>query len=186
MPLIITAMILAMQRLKEMHKTGGAVAKWAVIYYMLTTLIAIAHSTIVVSQGWMKLMDKVTDGDELYESETEQKKVDIAETVVELFNSFITDNIASSIVNNALLAVLIASIVIGYLIPPNSSLIRAIEEIEKIITTIITFLVKIAPIGVFFLILPNLFKLDLTAVGKSLGVLIGTLAPTISIFNSKD
>jgi len=172
MPLIITAMILAMQRLKEMHKTGGNVAKWAVIYYVATTLIAIAHSTVVVSQGWVKVMDVTVSQDDLYEQDPEKTKVDIADTVVELCNSFITDNIAASVVDNTLLAVLVASIVIGYLIKPGS-ILRAVEEVEKIITKIIGFLVKIAPIGVFFLILPNLFKLDLTAVGKSLGVLIG-------------
>jgi len=176
MPLIITAMILAMQRLREMHKTGGNVAKWAVIYYIATTFIAIAHSTVVVSQGWVKLMDTTVSQDDLYEQDPDKVKVDIADTVVELFNSFITDNFAASVVNNTLLAVLIASIVLGYLIKPNSSLIRAVEEVEKIVTKIISFLVKIAPIGVFFLILPNLFKLDINAVGKSLGVLIGKLA----------
>ena len=163
-----------MQRLKEMHKTGGKVAKWAVLYYIATTLIAIAHSTVVVSQGWVKLMDTTVSQDDLYEQDPDKTKVDIADTVVELFNSFVTDNFAASVVNNTLLAVLIASIVIGYLIQPTSYLLRAAEEVEKIITKIITFLVKIAPIGVFFLILPNLFKLDLQAVGKNLGVLIGT------------
>ncbi|CCF39507.1 excitatory amino acid transporter 2 [Colletotrichum higginsianum] len=38
---------------------------------------------------------------------------------------------------------------------------------------IITFLIKLAPIGVFFLILPNMFKLDINDIGVNLGILMG-------------
>lgn len=38
---------------------------------------------------------------------------------------------------------------------------------------IITVLIHLAPIGVFFLIMPNLFRLDIAEIGMNLGILIG-------------
>ncbi|KAM6534927.1 hypothetical protein FALCPG4_004545 [Fusarium falciforme] len=49
------------------------------------------------------------------------------------------------------------------------------------ITKIITWLIKMAPIGVFFLILPNLMKLDIGEIGLNLGILIGGTLSTMLI-----
>jgi Na+/H+-dicarboxylate symporter len=72
-----------------------------------------------------------------------------------------------------LLAVLVTAVVVGYVIKPGGALMRAVEEVEVIIMRIITILIYLAPIGVFFLIMPNLFRLDLAGIGLNLGVLIG-------------
>jgi len=94
--------------------------------------------------------------------------------VVQVFESFIPNNVASALANDELLAVLVSAIVVGCLIKgPDSSILRAVREIEKIIMKIITFLIKLAPIGVFFLILSNLFTLDIEDIGQNLGVLVG-------------
>lgn len=74
---------------------------------------------------------------------------------------------------DSLLAVLITAVVVGYLLETGSAIIRVLEELEVMITKIITFLIKLAPIGVFFLILPNLFQLNLRDIGVNLGILIG-------------
>lgn len=50
---------------------------------------------------------------------------------------------------------------------------RAVEEVEVIIMRVITVLIYLAPIGVFFLIMPNLFRLDIAEIGMNLGILIG-------------
>lgn len=44
-----------------------------------------------------------------------------------------------------------------------------------------TFLIKLAPIGVFFLILSNLFTLDIDDIGQNLGVLIGASIVNMAI-----
>jgi len=91
-----------------------------------------------------------------------------------MFESLIPANVVQALAENSLLAVLVTSVIIGYLIEdPDSPLLKLTKEIEKIVTKIITFLIKLAPIGVFFLILPNLFKLDIQDIGQNLGVLIG-------------
>ncbi|KAF1967737.1 hypothetical protein BU23DRAFT_572899 [Bimuria novae-zelandiae CBS 107.79] len=94
-----------------------------------------------------------------------------------MFESLIPDNIVDVLATNSLLTALFSAIVIGYVIKPRGSLMRAVEEIEAIVMLIITVLIYLAPIGVFFLILPNLWRLEIGEIGQNLGILIGgTLA----------
>ncbi|CAP64482.1 uncharacterized protein PODANS_5_7710 [Podospora anserina S mat+] len=181
LPLIICAMILAVQKLRAMSTGGGAVvAKWSVSYYVLTTLLAIVHSTIAVAVGWIRLMQvmdakslEVTDEDDqdMIKERTETK---IHDVVKQMFESFIPQNVVKSLAEDGLLAILVTSVIVGYLLKPNSPLLKVVKEIEELITIIITWLIKAAPIGVFFLILPNLFRLDIASIAQNLGVLIGS------------
>lgn len=68
-------MILAVQRLKEMSKGGAVLARYTIGYYIITTLIAIVHSTIMVSLVWRKLMVEVS-GESLAVDAADQDMVD--------------------------------------------------------------------------------------------------------------
>ncbi|KXH27924.1 Sodium:dicarboxylate symporter family protein [Colletotrichum nymphaeae SA-01] len=184
LPLIVTAMVLAVQKLKEISHGGAKLAKWTIGYYVITTIVAIVHSIIMTSQVWARLMtvasaesiatDSMSAKDQ--ESYEERKDQDIPATVTELFNSLIPANVVDALASDHLLAVLVSAVVIGYLIDNRdgqSSLIKAAREVETLIMIIITFLIKLAPIGVFFLILPNMFKLDINDIGVNLGILMG-------------
>ena len=104
------------------------------------------------------------------------------DVVVQVFESFIPNNVASALANDELLAVLVSAIVVGCLIKgPDSSILRAVREIEKIVMWIITFLIKLAPVGVFFLILSNLFTLNIEDIGQNLGVLVGASIVNMAI-----
>lgn len=48
LPLIVTAIILAVQNLKAMTAGGSKLAKWTIVYYVLTTCLAVVHSMILV------------------------------------------------------------------------------------------------------------------------------------------
>jgi hypothetical protein len=172
-------MILAVQNLLSMEKGGGKLARLTILWYVGTTILAIIISTILVDLVWRPLMT-VADGATL--QMTEEEEEDVAErggmaahdVIVQVFESFIPNNVASALANDELLAVLVSAIVVGCLIKgPDSSLLRAVREIEKIVMKIITFLIKLAPIGVFFLILSNLFTLNIEDIGQNLGVLVG-------------
>jgi hypothetical protein len=172
-------MILAVQNLMNMEKGGGKLARLTIIWYVSTTILAIIISTILVDLVWRPLMT-VADGATL--TMTEEEAEDVAErgrmaahdVIVQVFESFVPNNVAAALANDELLAVLVSAIVVGCLIKgPDSSLLRAVKEIEKIVMKIITFLIKLAPIGVFFLILSNLFTLDIEDIGQNLGVLVG-------------
>ncbi|KIX00112.1 uncharacterized protein Z518_10249 [Rhinocladiella mackenziei CBS 650.93] len=179
LPLIITAIILAVQNLKTMAKDGAKLARWTVVYYVLTTCLAIVHSMILVDLVWRRLMVEAS-GDSLVVDEDDQEMIEEREDVqphdivVQVFESFIPSNVFEALAEDSLLAVLISALVVGCLIKgPDSSLLRAIREVDKIVGTIIIFLIKLAPIGVFFLILSNLMTLDIEDIGRNLGVLIG-------------
>ncbi|KAK4129460.1 glutamate transporter [Parathielavia appendiculata] len=178
LPLIVTAIVLAVQRLKKMSGGGQKLARVTIIYYVATTLLAIVISTILTDLVWGRLMQTVgeasltvdADDAEIYE---ERKAVAIHTVVQDMFDSLIPQNVVKSLADDALLGILVTAVVVGYLLKPTSHIVRALEEIEELITKIITFLIKIAPIGVFFLILPNLFRLDIRDIGHNLGILIG-------------
>lgn len=178
LPLIVCAMVLAVQRLRAMTGSGKALARYTIGYYILTTLLAIVISTILTDLVWSRLMTVVNPDDldipeedaEIYK---EREAVEIADVVSQMFDSFIPQNVVHALANDSLLAVLITAVVVGYMLDTTSPIIRVLEEIESIITRMITWLIKVAPIGVFFLILPNLFRLNIRDVGVNLGVLIG-------------
>lgn len=121
----------------------------------------------------------VVDADSLDISEedaklyAEREAVEIADVVSQMFDSFIPQNVVNALATDSLLAVLITAVIVGYLLEPTSAIIKVLGEIEVLITKIITWLIKVAPIGVFFLILPNLFRLDIKDIGVNLGILIG-------------
>jgi Na+/H+-dicarboxylate symporter len=177
LPLIFTALIISMQRLKALAGDSRKLAYWTVGYYVATTLLAIVISTILTALVWAPRFKEV-DEDRL--SLSEKEKADIAkrptytisESVVNLFESFVSANIFGSLADSELLAVVIAAIIIGLLLKRGSAIVKAIHEVDEIVTTIITFLIKVAPIGVFSLILSNLFTLDLATMAESLGFLI--------------
>jgi len=187
LPLIVVAMILAVQNLMTMKDGGGKLARYTILWYVGTTIIAIVISTILVDLVWRPMMT-VADAETIAVSE--EQAADIEErggmaphdVVVQVFESFIPNNVVSAVANDELLAVLVSAIVVGCLIKgPDSSILRAVREVEKIVMWIITFLIKLAPIGVFFLILSNLFTLDIDDIGQNLGVLIGASIVNMAI-----
>ena len=181
-------MILAVQRLREMKESGGGkLALYTVVYYVLTTLLAICISCVLTGTVWRPMFTTV-DADSLStdnideDDSTKTEETPIHDVVLQMFESFVPANVVDALASDSLLAVLITSIIVGYLIDgANSSLYKVCLEIEKIITTIITWLIKVAPIGVFFLILPNLFKLDIAEIGKNLCILIGCTLSSMAI-----
>lgn len=172
-------MILAVQNLKSMDAGGGKLARLTILWYIGTTILSIVISTILVDLVWRPLMT-VADANSLAMSQEDQEDVEdkggmaAHDVVVQVFESFIPNNVASALANDELLAVLVSAIIVGCLIKgPDSSILRAVKEIERIVMKIITFLIKLAPIGVFFLILSNLFTLNIEDIGQNLGVLVG-------------
>jgi Na+/H+-dicarboxylate symporter len=181
LPMIVTAMILAIQRLRNMTQGGGAagkLARWTIGYYVITTVIAVAHSALLVGLVWSKLMNPVSgsaldldeDNQELVD---ERKETAIHDVVEDMFFSLVPQNVVNALATDALLSVLVMAVVLGYVIKPGGTIHRAVEEVEVIVLKIITVLIHLAPIGVFFLIMPNLFRLDIAEIGANLGILIG-------------
>ncbi|KAF5680379.1 excitatory amino acid transporter [Fusarium heterosporum] len=185
LPLIVCSMLLAITRLREMSNGGSLLAKWTVGYYIITTLVSICLSCILQGLLWSKQyteVPKVLLGDDSKDSLPDTTERPVYRVVESMFFSLIPSNIVYALANDELLAVIITAIIVGYLIEsPRSPIVRVTEEIERMITKVITFLIAVAPIGVFFLILPNLMKLDIGLIGTNLGLLIGGTLSTMLI-----
>ena len=121
--MIVTAMILAIQRLREMSGTAGKLGAWTIGYYVGTTVIAIFHSAIMVGLVWSKLMVVVSpealevSADDK-ETVDERKETEIHDVIVEMFYSLVPNNIVDALATNSLLAVLMTSIVLGWVMNP--------------------------------------------------------------------
>jgi Na+/H+-dicarboxylate symporter len=179
LPLIITSLILAVLSLRDLGSGNGArMAKWTLGYYLITTIIAIVFSILVVSLGWVRLMVPV-QGEEREESEPDvvsnnaNAPREPHEAIVLLFETLVPQNIFKAMAEDTLLSVMVVSIVVGCILKPDSPIVRVVKEVEEMVIKIITFLIKLAPVGVFFLILPNMFRLDISEIGQNLGILIG-------------
>lgn len=178
-------MILAVQRLREMSSGGSILARWTIGYYVCTTILAIVLSCIMTALVWGPLFTTAGATQLQQDDKTEYPDADenpLHLVVVQMFESLVSDNIAKSLAENQLLAVLVASVVVGYCIEgPDSSLLRAVVEAEKIVTRIITVIIEWTPLGVFSLILSNIMQLDLGEAGKNMGILIAGTLSTMAI-----
>ncbi|KAK3311744.1 amino acid transporter [Apodospora peruviana] len=134
----------------------AVLARWTIGYYVGTTVVAIVHSIIMTSLVWRTLMTEASKESLTLTSDQEETYEDRS--------------------NLAIHTVVVQDRLRGRL-PDRRGATRPccalVVEVEKIILVIITWLIKKAPIGVFFLILPNMFKLDLGDIGRNLGILIG-------------
>lgn len=186
MPLIITSLILAVQRLKQMSGRGASIAKWTLGYYLAFMLIAILQGTVTGALGCTQLFvqmnpEALARGMEEAEAlpvppeAQSTEKTPAYQVVVEIFEGMVPDNIVDALASDErLLSVMIMALAVGYLLRPTSMFIKVTKEVEELIESAIDFLIRIAPIGVFFLILPNLFVFPIRQIGLNVGVLIGT------------
>jgi len=189
LPLIMCAMIIAVQRLREMADGSGTkLASWTVGYYVITTMLSIIISCIMTALVWGPMFTVVGEDSLQLEDEAAEEKAAAGEenpphvVVKTLFQSFVTQNIFQSMAENELLAILITAVVIGYLIKDkNSYFFKLVLEIESMIMRVISALIKLAPIGVFFLVLSNLMKLSIADIGANLGMLIAGTLGTMAI-----
>lgn len=180
LPLIIASLILAIQSLRDLGSGNGAlIAKWTLGYYIVTTIIAIVFSILTVALGWSRLMVPVTGAQReeadpgLVDDDDDKAPREPHEAVVILFETLIPQNIFNALAEDTLLSVMVVSIIVGCLLKRDSPILRVVKEIEELVLKVIIFLIKLAPVGVFFLILPNMFRLDISTIGQNLGVLIG-------------
>lgn len=185
-------MIIAVQRLRGLADgTGSRLAGWTIGYYVVTTVISIVMSCIMTSLVWGPMF-KVVSEEALSISESDQEAADESTSTGEdnpphmvvktLFRSFVPENIFSALAEDELLAILITAVVIGYLIPHKDSVFfKLVLEVEQMIMRVITTLIKLAPIGVFFLVLSSLMQLSISEIGENLGYLIGGTLATMGV-----
>lgn len=176
-PLIITSLILAVQRLKQMSGHGARVAKWTLGYYFGFMMIAIVQSIALTALCWSRLF-VVVQPDELESDASHAEntpKLAPHEVIVQVFESLVPENIVAALAaDQRLLSVMVMAIAVGYLLRPTSVFVRVVQEVEELVALAAALLLRAAPAGVFFLVLPSLLAgPPFRDVGRNLGVLVG-------------
>lgn len=91
----------AVQRLKEMSQRGGSLAKWCICWYIGTTFVALVPTILLASLLWAKLYPVASEENLVVASAdqatiAEREKLAIWQVVVNLGDSFVTNNSMSA------------------------------------------------------------------------------------------
>lgn len=167
-----------------MSGRGASIAKWTIGYYLCFMIIAIVQGIVTGALGCTSLFVVMTPEELAGVAALESgiptatppaDKLPPYQIVAQIFEGMVPDNIVDALASDErLLSVLVIALAVGYLLKPTSMFVKVTKEVEELIDAAITFLIRVAPIGVFFLILPNLFVLPIRQIGRNVGVLIGT------------
>jgi proton glutamate symport protein len=185
-PLVFSSIFMAMVNLGT-PEALGSMGRKAVIYYFVTTAMAVLFGLIFVNlinpgvgaslggaglEGLSSTMSaKVQGQDGLYN------------TIVGVLVEAIPSNPASSMSNGTVLQIIVFSIFLGVvaLYKPQEAqpIINVIRSLEKLTLTLTHWIMKLAPIGIFVLMLDIMSKAGFTAILSlskyMLTVLVGLL-----------
>jgi Na+/H+-dicarboxylate symporter len=183
LPLIFTNMIMAAHSLSHIPAGAGKIAKNTMVYYLSTTLLSCIEGLIICLLfvipfvkpiDLSKLPQTISDlADDTGKDLLNKTPLD---QVVTIFTNLIPTNVFAAFSGNDFMGVIVTGIVIGFLIRDTkekpSYILKICHEIEHFVAVLIKFLIKVGPIGVFFLILPSLMTLDIGTVFNFVGVYI--------------
>ena len=160
-PLVMTSVmsgILGMGDIRKLGRPGGA----AVVYYLTTTLMAVAVGLVVVNV--IQPGVGTVDAQRLEEIQAEKANKEVAEeeqpTVGTIIKNLVlmmfTDNLVSSAAETQLLPLILFSIIFAGMLTTMGERVRALTEminqVNSALMSFILLLMKIAPLGIFCLV----------------------------------
>lgn len=165
-PVVLLSMIGGMISMNDVKKVGSIGWK-TVVYYMVTTAIAILIGLIMANlfKGYFPLLD--TAG-----AEYEAKASNVMDTIVNIFPS----NMWASFTNANMLQVIVIAILIGVGIllsgEKGEPVAKLVESANAVFTEVMMFILKLTPIGVFCL-MSNTVAVNGPSIISSLAIVIG-------------
>ncbi len=165
-PIVLLSLITGMISMKDIKRVGSLGWK-TVVYYMLTTLVAIIIGVLAGSlfKGMFPQLDTT---DAVYEA----KSSNFMDTLVNIFPS----NMWQSFVNGSMLQVIVIALFIGAAIlvvgKAAEPFARVCESANAVFNKIMMFIIYVSPIGVFCLMC-NVVAVNGPAVVGSLALVIG-------------
>jgi Na+/H+-dicarboxylate symporter len=160
-PLVMTSVmsgILGMGDVRKLGRPGGA----AVVYYLTTTVMAVAVGLVVVNV--IQPGVGTVDAERLEKFAVEKGEVDAAEeeepTVGTILKNLVlmmfTDNLVSSAAETQLLPLILFSIIFAGMLTTMGERVRAltemIDQVNSALMSFILLLMKVAPLGIFCLV----------------------------------
>ena len=181
LPLIFTNMVVAAHSLSKIPQGAKKIASHTLTYYLITTILSCVEG-LLISYFFVLPFVQPIDLSKLPQTISDLSSSNSAELTIRtplqqvmgIFTSLIPTNVFASFAENDFMGVIVTGLVIGFLIrnEKKSPILAMCVEVEGFVTRVIAYLISVAPIGVFFLILPNLMVLDIAEVGKFVGIYI--------------
>ncbi len=171
-PMILATIVVGIASQKDL-KSFGRVGSRILIYYIITTILAAIIGLVSASIIKPGLISNLTGLSANEVSGTVD--ITISEFVLGLFSK----NIFETFTNGNIIQTLIISILIGIsiLLIKNSDikqrLISGFESFEALVNSLIGIIMKVSPIGIFFLMADSFGKYGVS-IFKSMGALLGT------------
>lgn len=165
-PIVLLSLICGMISMKDIKKVGSIGWK-TIVYYMLTTLVAIAIGLAVanVFKGAFPLLD--TTG-----AEYAANSSNFMDTLVNIFPS----NLWQPLVNASMLQVIVIALFIGAGIlmvgEKAEPTVALVESLNEVFMKIMMFIINCSPIGVFCLMV-NVVAVNGPAIVGSLAIVLG-------------
>ena len=165
-PIVLLSLICGMISMKDIKKVGSIGWK-TLVYYMITTLIAIVIGLAVANifKGAFPLLD--TTG-----AEYTANSANFMDTIVNIFPS----NLWASLVNANMLQVIVIALLIGAGIllvgEKGQPMATVVESANEVFMKIMMLIIKCSPIGVFCLMV-NVVAVNGPAIVGSLAIVLG-------------
>lgn len=171
-PMILTTLVVGIVSQKDL-KSLGRVSFRIMAYYVCTTVCAAAVGIVVT-----KLLKPGTVAN-LSNLAVKEVSGDASISASDFFIGLVSDNMFASFTNGNIIQTLVIAIMMGIavLMVPDAGvkdkLIGMFEMLEKLINGMIGIVMKISPIGIFFLMADSFGKYG-TDIFSGIGALLGT------------
>ena len=171
-PMILTTLISGVVSQKDM-KSLGRIAGRIMLYYVLTTLVA---SVIGIATASILKPGKLANFEGLASEEISGGS---EITVAQFFTNMFSSNMFKTFLENNILQTVIISILIGIAIlkikdeKSKAKLIAGVEYLKDMVFSLIGMIMKVSPIGIFFLMGAAFAKYGM-AIFSSMAGLVGT------------
>lgn len=165
-PIVVLSLICGMISMKDIKKVGSIGWK-TIVYYMITTLVAIVIGLAVANifKGTFPLLD--TTG-----AEYTANSSNFMDTIVNIFPS----NLWQPLVNATMLQVIVIALFIGAGIlvagEKAAPTVALVESLNEVFMKIMMFIINCSPIGVFCLMV-NVVAVNGPAIVGSLAIVLG-------------
>ena len=167
-PIVLFSILAGMISMKDIKKVGSIGAK-TIIYYLLTTAVAIVIG-LVLGQLFKGVFPALSTSDLVYEA---KEATPFMNVLVDIFPS----NFLAPLVNANMLQIIVIAILVGFgiiLVGDKVAGVRAgIEQLNEVFMKVMELILKLSPIGVFCLLAP--------VVAANGAMIVGSLAMVLLV-----
>jgi len=184
LPMIVFSMIKAMVILRSLPG-AKLVGVMVVGLYLTTTVVAAVEGSLAAAAILHPAAHALPH--EAAGAEVRVMERTLLETVVAMVDNLMPKNLLGDAAKDNLLPVIVASIVFGLLVEieqadgTESVTLRLINELDRVVVKVVTFIMSLTPIGVGSLVFKSAASLNLAEVGGSVGFLMAAVVSGLLI-----